>query len=192
MKIRWGKTPLVALLLLLIALATMVVGYGLWSQTLQINGTVETGTVDAEWVFVSCNDFEGKDVGTVTGWIDPQDPSWLFITLDNAYPLYAADCEVELQATGTIPIHVEAITFVPGQGLTDCSVNQSQHTGSFVASCDQLEVRWHNGLCSQLHANEPPIASSLHTTVLQPAAMNATYTYGVEVFLVQYNESACP
>lgn len=192
MKSRWGKTPLLALLLIVLALTTMMVGFALWSETLLIEGMVDTGTVDGEWVFVNCTDFEGKDVGTVSGMIDPQDPHILHIVIDGGYPLYAVDCEVELAATGTIPVHVEQITFLPGQGLTGCLVDQSPHTGSFVATCDQLEVRWHNGLCSQLHANEFPIASSLHATVLQPAAMNATYEYSIEILLVQYNESACP
>ena len=41
-------------IILVIALALMGVGYALWSETLTISGTVNTGEVDVEFLNISC------------------------------------------------------------------------------------------------------------------------------------------
>jgi hypothetical protein len=175
---------------MLVSLATVAIGYGLWSKVLTIEGTIETGDVDAAWSFVGCFDIEDKDVGTIDGFIDPVDPSTLHFEIGNGYPSYTADCQVEYTYTGSVPAHVEEIRFVPGD-FTGCVVDQSPTVGSFVASCDQATVTWANGLCSQLHEGDF-LGSSLRVHVEQAAAQNATYNFGVEVQLNQFNESACP
>lgn len=185
-----GSPAVVLVLLLVLALATLGMGYGLWSKTLTIEGTVNTGSVDAEWTLVGCFDIEDKDVGTTTGWIDEVDPQILYFQIDNGYPSYIGDCEVEFTYLGTVPAMVEAITFLAGPELTNCTVDQ-QSTGSFTATCDQLTVTWANGLCVQLHNGEF-LASSLRAHVEQDAEQLTTYTFGVEVQLNQWNESTCP
>ncbi|MDH3308213.1 MAG: hypothetical protein OEO77_11930 [Acidimicrobiia bacterium] len=186
-----GKQPATVLtMLVLLALGSVGLAYGLWFKTLAIEGTVETGNVDAEWSFVGCFDIEDKDVGTIDGFIDSVDPASLHFEIGNGYPSYTADCEVEYTYTGSVPAHVEAIHFVPGD-FTGCAVNQSPTVGSFVASCDQATVTWANGLCSQLHENDF-LGSSLRVHVEQGAEQNAVYGFGVEVQLNQFNESACP
>lgn len=179
------------LLALVVALGTVGAAYALWSGTLYINGTVETGSVDGEWSFVGCFDIEDKDVGTTSGQIDGSNPRILHFTIEDGYPSYTGDCQVELHYTGTVPAHVEAIDFVPGAGLTNCVVDQSPTTGTFTATCDQLTVEWIDGLCIQLHQSDR-VASSLRVHVEQDAEMSSQYTFGVEVLLVQYNESTCP
>lgn len=180
----------VLMVLMLLALGTVGVGYGLWSEVLTIEGTVETGNVDAEWSFVGCFDIEDKDVGTIAGFIDPNDATVVHFEIGNAYPSYTADCEVEYTYIGSVPAHVEAIHFIPGD-FTGCVVDQSLNTGSFIASCDQATVTWANGLCTQLHQGDF-LGSSLRVHVEQEAAQNTTYNFGVEVQLNQFNESACP
>jgi hypothetical protein len=192
MRLKNRAPPLALLLLaLVLALGTLGVAYTLWSGSLYINGTVKTGNVDAEWDFVGCFDIEGKDVGTTAGAIDGSNPHILHFTIDNGYPSYTGDCQVELHYTGTVPAHVESIDFVPGPELTNCVVDQDASTGSFVATCDQLTVTWVDGLCTQLHQSSH-LASSLRVHVEQDAEMSSQYTFGVSVLLVQYNESACP
>jgi hypothetical protein len=178
--------------LALLALASLGVGYGLWSKTLYVNGTIGTGNVDAIWTAVGCFDLEElKDVGNTTGWIDPEDPQILHFLIENGYPCYTGDCEVEFTYVGTIPVHVEAIRFLPGPELTNCVVDQSPTTGSFVATCDQLTVTWANGLCAQLHEGDF-LGSSLRVHVEQEAEQCSMYTFSVEVQLNQFNESNCP
>jgi hypothetical protein len=185
-----GRAPIAVLTVaMLVALAAVAVGYGLWAKVLTIEGTLETGDVSAEWSFVLCGDIEDKEVGTIDGFIDPVDPSILHFEIGNGYPSYTADCEVEYMNTGSIPVHVEEIRFVPGD-FTGCTVNR-QLNGTFVASCDQATVTWANNRCSQLHTGDF-VASSLRVHVEQPAEQNATYGFGVEVQLNQFNESNCP
>jgi len=185
------KCTIVLFGIVLLALASLGVGYGLWSKILYVNGTVETGNVDAEWTLVGCFDIEDKDVGTTSGRIDPDDAQILHFLIENGYPSYIGDCEVEFTYLGTIPVHVEAIRFIPGTGLTGCTFDQDIYTGSFVATCDQLTVEWVDGLCAQLHERSK-LASSLRVHVEQKAEQSSKYTFGVEVQLNQWNESKCP
>jgi len=175
-------------LLVLLALGSAGAGYALWSETLYINGTVNTGHVDAEWTFVGCFDIESKDVGETSGEIDALDPQILHFTIDNGYPCYTGDCQVEYTYYGSIPAIVESITFLPGQGLTNCSVNQSASTGSFVATCDQLTITFGNGLKTELHEDDF-VASSVRVHVEQAADQTTEYEFSVEIELVQWNES---
>jgi hypothetical protein len=185
--------PRLALLALIVPLALLAVSYGLWSKTLFIEGTVETGNVDGEWTFVMCGDIEEKDVGSIEGEIDPDDPQIVRFTVEDAYPSYVADCEVEFRGTGSVPVDVESISFVPITNLTNCVVQQVPGTGSMVVVCDQMEITWANNLCVQLHDDDPVgVGSSIRFHVLQDADMDTTYVFGIEVLLVQYNESTCP
>ncbi len=186
-----SKKPLIVVtLLVLVALGAVGVGYGLWFKVLLVEGTIETGNVDAQWSFVGCFDIEEKDVGTIDGIIDPVDPQILHFEIGNGYPSYTADCEVEYTYLGSVPAHVEEIRFVDGD-FTGCVVEQSPTTGSFTASCDQATVTWANNLCTQLHAGDF-VGSSLRVHVEQEAEQNTTYNFGVEVQLNQFNESLCP
>lgn len=182
----------VLVLLLILAIASVGVAYGLWADVLHIEGSVETGAVSAAWTKVGCFDNEVlKDVGVTSGEIDSVDPHYVYFRIEKGYPGYEGDCEVELTSTGSIPVHVEAINFLPGAGLTDCAVDQSQTTGSFVAKCKELTITWANGLCTQLHQGDF-IGSSLYVQVEQEAEQDRVYEFRVAVELNQFNESSCP
>ena len=190
MNFNW-RVPLLLLLGLVLALGTLGVVYGHWSKTLLVNGTVQTGSVDAEWTFVGCYDFESKHVGTTDGYIDADDPQILHFSIHNGYPSYMGGCEVEYTVLGSVPVVVESIGFTPGPGLTNCSVDQSQNTGTLTVLCDQLTVKWTDGLCVQLHPGDEH-AGSLKVHVEQEAGMSSEYTFDLGVLLVQFNESNCP
>ena len=88
------------LLALVLALGTLGVGYAMWYEDLYIDGTVYTGEVYAYWDLCGCFDIEDKDVGTIDCQIDASDPRILTITVNNGYPCYFGDCEVEYAETG--------------------------------------------------------------------------------------------
>lgn len=190
-----NKRPLISLaMVLLVALASIGIASALWSEQLTVDGSVATGDLDAGWTFASCQDFEAKDVGNV--WVPEADVlgdiaglDTISFMVDNAYPEYRADCQLEYTYTGTVPAHVEEITFDSG-GLTGCVVDQ-QASGTFVAECDQMTVTWVDGLCLQLHAGDF-IAGSLRVDVKQAAEQATAYDFDLGVELVQYNESMCP
>lgn len=183
---------------LLAALATMGLGYGLWSQTLTIEGRVETGEVDARWASANCTEFypwpeggnsgevEGKDVGSTLATVDPLDDHVLHVLVENGYPSYAVDCQVHFMVEGTIPVRIRGTTIVPGAGLTGCSLSGAQVK---ILRCNELTVELWDGIGTQIHPGDGG-ASSLRIHVEQPAHENSTYQFDVGVCFAQWNESA--
>jgi hypothetical protein len=196
---RKHKLPLTVFsLLLILALATVGVSYGLWSKTLTINGTVYTGSLDARWTFASCaefypwptggntGEFEGKDIGSVEAWIDQADDQLMHVVVRNAYPSYAADCQVHFMVEGTIPVIVRGTGIFPGPGLTNCELTGAN---TKTLTCDQITIKFYDNLGTQLHPGDEA-ASSLMFHIEQPAEMNATYTFDVGICMAQWNEAA--
>jgi len=199
-----GPPLALLVLILLLGLATVGVGYGLWAKTLNIEGTVETGKVDARWAFTHCNEFypwpaggnwgevEGKEVGSFSlDYLRDQagnvlDDQILVFTIENGYPSYAVDCEVEFDVEGSIPVIVRGTSIVPGPGLSHCTLTGNQ---TKTLTCDQITVVFIDNLGSQF---DPPDggASSLKVHVEQPAAQDETYTFTVQVCFAQWNEEA--
>lgn len=100
---------------LMVALAMTGVGFACWSQTIYIEGSVETGEVCVGFVDTDCYDVEDKEVGDVS--CDLED--WkcyteehgdayetLEITLSNVYPSYLAYCDITIVNCGTIPVNL--------------------------------------------------------------------------------------
>lgn len=204
MNLRKTRLPVgLAVLVVLISLALVGVVYAHWTDQLQVTGTVNTGTLSAEWLGAGCFEFypwrgtfpsypfyygevEGKNVGSFSASVDPLDPSILNFTLTNAYPSYAVDCEVHYKNSGTIPWimrgnTIEAVT----SNLTGCVLTGIQDK---KLKCDQLTVIFNDGIGSQVHPNEGG-ASSLIVHVEQPAAMGATYQFRVRMCMSNWNES---
>jgi len=134
-------------MLLVLALATLGVGYGLWSKTLYINGTVKTGSVDAELTLDYFRDNEEeKDVGTCFAelrMIDgAEQPNKLHIEVDSAYPSYECWVRFDVHSKGTIPVHISQPVFtrLPPEtevnvNLVDCYPDCTQLHKSDVAYC---------------------------------------------------------
>jgi hypothetical protein len=184
---------------LVCAVAALGVGYALWSKSLLILGTVDTGRVDARWTLATCTEFypwpvggnsgevEGKDVGWTTTQIDPQDPAVLHVTINNGYPSYAVDCQVHFTNSGTIPVFMRGTTIIPvSVNLTNCTLTGNQ---SKTLDCDELTVKFVDNIGSQFDPGDE-LASSLVVHVEQPADQLATYEFEVEVCMAQWNEPA--
>jgi len=173
-------------LALVLALGSLGVGFALWSETLYIDGVVYTGEVDAEWTFCGCFDIESKDVGTISAQIDPVDPHILHITVNNGYPCYFGDCEVEFTNVGTIPVIIQSITIIP-DNFTLASANGANNGQLWIELVDGV------GLQLEPYPDEPyHTAQSFKVHVEQCAEQNATYTFSIEIVVVQYNEYEPP
>jgi len=195
--------PTLMVLLLGFSLASIGVGYGLWSKSLSIEGEVQTGDVDARWLFAGCFEFntwpnfpidegdfgeaEGKSVGEWMVQVDPEDDQILHFTLSNVYPSYAVDCEVHYEVEGTIPVIVRGTTIVPGLGLANCAPLTGNQTKTLT--CPELTVIFSDGIGSQLHAGDE-MASSLRVHVEQPAEQGVSYGFDVLICMAQWNEAA--
>lgn len=92
-------------ILMVVALATIGVAYGFWTDTLNINGSVGTGELDAEF-WGAWEDGNYPYGGVCTGAIDVTGDLWT-ITITNAYPGYGCDLGVYVHNSGTIPVKIQ-------------------------------------------------------------------------------------
>ncbi|MEM2536220.1 MAG: hypothetical protein QW435_04400, partial [Candidatus Hadarchaeales archaeon] len=90
---------------LIVALAMTGVAFAHWTDTLYINGTVNTGKLDVSIENVICWDNEnvGKDYSGITCGVEGDT---LKITVTNAYPCIGYYCEFKVKNEGTIPVHL--------------------------------------------------------------------------------------
>jgi hypothetical protein len=164
------KTSLLVVLVVVLALAAMGVAYGMWSETLNISGTVNTGTVNAEFSVgtISDNEIEGKDTAWCTSSLS-NDGNTFYVTMNNGYPLYECYVTFDVHNVGSIPIHIHQPTFtgVPGELVVN-----------FVDCYDQD---------TQLHTSQAAYCT-LKVKVLQSASQGSTYNFSGTVFAHQYNE----
>lgn len=200
-------------MLLILALATVGVGYGLWSQVLVIEGTVNTGEMDAGLSIKEIDelyDFNARcpdggeysigqdcdDDGSLNDdweWENKDvaecsaqliDPYTMEVTLRNAYPSYNCFIKWDVHNSGTIPIHIyRPDYFYKGVYMGD-AINVSElHVNGWPPGCF--------GDLTQLHRGEE-VTCNLHIHVNQPAEELATYTFQVRVFTRQWNEIVAP
>jgi len=159
-------------LALVLALGLLGVGFALWDKTLYINGTVNTGEVDAEFTNVSCMEdveVELKDVGQCEALLGA-DLQSLDITITNGYPCYGCTVYFDITNTGTVPVKVNAMTI----------------TNPDPAA---VAVTWTLDLAvgDQIDAGDSA-SGDIYIHVEQGAAELAQYTFTAEIWLVQWNE----
>jgi hypothetical protein len=105
------KTKMTAIFaILMIALMAVGTVYALWSKTLYINGTVNTGTLDAKWSKDGdCYDVPDDGDISFIECVISADGYTLTVTVTNAYPSHNYYCPIDLENTGTIPLHIFSI-----------------------------------------------------------------------------------
>jgi hypothetical protein len=92
-------------LVLLIALASLGLAYGAWTDTLTINGDVTTGSLNVDFVGTDgpVADVDLLNAGTCT--LDYED-DLVTVTIANAYPGYQCVPMITVKNTGSIPAKV--------------------------------------------------------------------------------------
>jgi hypothetical protein len=188
---------LVLAMVIVVGLTALGVGYALWNKYLYVEGTVETGYLEAEWFwpldFPTCYERPSAKpwVADVEAWIDPVNDDILHFVINNGYPYYAAGCEVHYRYTGSVPVHGEQLIFTPGPGLTGCVDNNSD-PATLDILCDQIRLLYYDGgISDQLHEGYTR-AGSLLVEVNQEAGQGTAYTFEIGVQLNQFNESQWP
>ena len=204
------------------ALTLMALANALWFQVLTINANVTTSELKVGWQGFVCGDNQpgGSFVGIgwphqtklVASFTPPQlDPGGTFfpdpaeITVTNAYPGYAVDCEVEFGNLGKVPVHLERIVITVDDPSTPqnpdfVTVCQSNSCKSFANGPDLYDL-------SALTPDDPiyaelvgiPVGCQFHQGdtdggsfkfgVRQPAKEHTTYTIKLKLQFNQWNES---
>jgi hypothetical protein len=182
-------------MVLLVALALLGVGYGLWSKVLFIDGTVHTGNVNAEFLgpftdddgtddggdcFIggpgSCDPMApgpaperyDKHVATCAAQLDVTDPQILNVVIANGYPSYWCTVWFTVENTGTVPVKVQAYN------LTGVPEVLEVETFDLLVG-DQLEPD-----------GEESGGFSIH--IKQEADETEDYNFTAAITLVQWNE----
>ncbi len=180
----YTSSKIIGILALTILLASLATAYAMWSETLRINVTINTGEVDVEWSDWACSDTgpdpqapgfnnsEGKDVASCI--VEPElyddegDVIKLNVTIVNAYPGYQPEFKFLVDNIGTIPVKLLNYTII--------GVNTTA-----------LDVEFYPPADTQIHAGEDS-TYEMKVTVLQAAEENATYTFEITLVFAQWNE----
>ena len=178
-------------LFFILVLSTLLFGisYSRWDKQLTINGSVATGTLEAEFTYWFSNDPPGqkdpdydKDVGSTVCTVS-DDKQTAFITIENAYPCYHVHFSFTIKNTGTIPWIIQSITVdgqplhsneplsldLDGDGDYDITLEITDSVGEQVDPGDSIET-------------------SLDLHVEQGAEQGFTYTFTITIVVVQWNE----
>jgi hypothetical protein len=186
-------------LVLVIALAVLGVGYALWSETLTIQGTVQTGEVDVEFSthpVEECIDINGvltcpeppekADAANCTvewlgGDTDPNGDNGanlLQVSVTGMYPSYHCKVGFDVTSTGNVPVHVwlpEATGDIPAWVATNFE-------GCYTDGV-QLHQGDSTGLCTM----------DIHFTNDQaPPENSGPITFGWTILATQFNEDPAP
>jgi hypothetical protein len=113
-------------MVLVLALGLMGAGLSYWTETLQIEGTVKTGELDACFIDYKAADNDAGDAADGYGEVSVKfydgpdsepaaapivDMSKCVITVKNAYPGYVATVALAIKNNGTLPAKVKAVTY---------------------------------------------------------------------------------
>jgi len=164
------KTKMTAIFaVLLVALAVVGFAYAHWSEMLFIEGTVNTGSLDAVMSVGTCWDTETalKDYSRIECSLKVNDPKTLIVTIYNAYPCIDYYCKFDVTNTGTIPLHV--IGFTPVDNLP---------AGRILEITELLGKQIHPGLSEY---------GTIHVHLPQEALETHTYTFTVTIEVSQWN-----
>ena len=165
------KVTLLALVLVL-CLSGVGVGYAMWSDTLYIDGTVNTGSVDVDIQCVTCSDseIEGKNVSGVTC---SSDGTTLTVIVENAYPCITYTVEFLVTNTGTIPVHFTG--WAVDTGTTTLPL------GAYAIT-DLSPVQLHEGLTA-------PGTLTIHLENDMAIEQGGSYALKLSIVYHQYNEA---
>lgn len=193
---------LFATVVLILAAATLGLGSAHWTWLLTDTGMVETGNFGGSWTWASCAEFHtwpdppmvfpqdfgeagGLDVGSTTAYADLSNPRIMHMTVDNAYPSYAVDCQVHFWNSGTIPWIIRGTEIVPvGTNLHNCVMTGNQVK---TLNCDEMTVIYADGIGSQIDPGDGA-AGSVTLHVEQLADPESTYDFEVHICVSNWNE----
>ncbi len=202
-----------AILFSIVIIAAATAAYALWSDSLRINTTVETGELKVCFqnntlIFTDngpdMNSFpwhgfdpepapEGKDVGSLTGVFLDTDgdgcAETLQITLNNTYPYYYNHIGFKIVNGGTIPFKIWQMKL---DGKNYYEINEHELFEGVYLDLDgdglnDTIVWWGDNFGVQLHPGQKADIS-LDITILQDAPQNSTLTFNITLTVVQWNE----
>jgi hypothetical protein len=173
---------------LMVALSILGFVYADWTQTIYIDGTVNTGSYCVGFTDQICEDNEmtlpePKDIATCTCTLVNQkgthngDPVYerIEITIDNGYPQYQCTVDIEISNGGTIPAVIKTVKTV----TTPAWWCELTITNTLVGTqLDETDSLWF----------DLEIAILLESAVGEDCPQDATTTFALEIETIQWNK----
>lgn len=195
-----NKKPLFLTISLMLALSMMGVGYAYWTDTLTITGSITTGTLDGYWSVPGAPDFhwgsnQWKDVAEVTELYalpgsGPDLLDELYVTVANAYPGLEVWVHVGIHYIGSVPAHIRTpivINDLPEVEVWYVPADTLAPDGSIIPGIPMEEVQLHSGNEYFFWLHIKIIEDDLADPIIDPM-QGHTYTFTVELPLIQYND----
>jgi hypothetical protein len=174
--VKRNKLPVGALFIVLVlALAMVGVGYGLWADKLYIDGTVATGTVDVmfsddPW---AREEDHGKEVGNCEAQVGDMNSENDLLTIEvtNTYPSYECWVEFEVLSVGSIPVHIYQPDLGPLPPANEVTVS--------LDTCYPDDYQLHQGGSANC---------TIYIHVEQAAQQDSRYSFAATIEARQFNE----
>lgn len=185
-------------------------GYAAWTASLHVEGTIQTGSVDAVWDQQTDREFvgilnpqtglvvdgpipEGKDVSDcVSSLQEGQVTRLVNFTVSNAYPSYTCEITVGAIVQGSVPVHISQIrtmaTDAAGVDVVGTELDVSVRLTRKIATTAGFECLLEQpiGVSTQLHRGDR-FCAIIRIHPRQAAKQNHTYKGGVWIDLIQWN-----
>jgi predicted ribosomally synthesized peptide with SipW-like signal peptide len=182
-------------MVLVILLALLGVGYAVWSETLTISGTVQTGEVDVRFSTYpkeECVDINGvlncpepeekaSAANCSIQWSGPDNDSngdegydQLLVTVNGIYPSWHCKVSFDVTNIGNVPVHVK---------LPEPTDDIPEWVATDFDTCYEENVQLHQG------QSTGKCTIDIHFTNDQaPPEDSGPYTFGWNILAHQYNE----
>jgi len=188
------------------------ISYASWTDSVYIQGTVDTGTVEWEFSGVPTQadpgldwncfwDLSGgkcvqmdKDVASTTVEYEVSDhPHVMTVTIDNAYPYYYNHFSFKVHYYGTIPARIWKVNFIVDGEIKETIYESDKYVYLDLNGDgeDDIEIWWGDGFGKQLHDCDSHDVS-FEILILQPAPQGETLSFQIELVCVQWNEYTTP
>lgn len=186
-------------IVMIISLAFMSLAYAHWTDQLQVDGTVTTGSLDAKFDSISDNDNgldpwmgtlpqDPKNVGDCMGTIST-DGDTATVTILNAYPSYSCEVTLTVKNTGTVPWKFIGFTKTVTPPATESDLdldwigNVKIYNGTTLV--DQFSA---SAMCGKQVDPTWTVVGTASVHVNQSAVQNGTYTGTLTFGVVNWNE----
>ena len=191
-----------AALILLLALGTMGIAYGYWTDQLQVSGAVQTGRLDAKWTGYSCFEFNtwpalpsdpggytepgGEDIGSTVVSIDSSDPTLLHFRIEDGYPGYSVVCMFDFENSGSIPWIVNGNSIFAGNNLSGCSLSGGPTSGTKTLTCNELTIKFKDNV-NGIFEPQDGSSSQMIVHINDDAEETTDYQFSIRSCLSQWN-----
>jgi hypothetical protein len=195
---------------LIILLSIFGISYAHWTDTLVINGNINTGSIDPVFTSPYSNIDDGndwtcgpqfmnpdpeeatppKDIGSSL--IEVIDSKTLRVTLTDVYPCYYTNLGWHIRNEGTVPCALWKVIFTPDNnpaGKIEITKAGTYFTMDLDGDGkDDIEVNWGNSFREQLDPGPGKLEMSFEIHVLQDAPQGSKLPFTIELVFANWNE----